>query len=905
MSNSSLKNSFNCLSKIKLNSGEINLYRLDGLSKAGVADVSNLPFTIKILIEQALRTENGKEVTREHIAQLAKYDPKSVTAGEIPFKPARVLMQDFTGVPAVVDLAALRSAMAALGKDPNKINPQLPVDLVIDHSVQVDEFGTTDAADINTRLEFERNNERYEFLHWGQKTFDNFRVVPPASGICHQINLEFLGRVVHQRRIDGEFFAFPDTVVGTDSHTTMINGMGILGWGVGGIEAEAAMLGQPIYMLIPEVVGFKLTGRLNPKTTATDLVLKVTQILRGQGVVGKFVEFFGSALSTLSLPDRATVSNMSPEYGATCGFFPVDEETLNYLRYTGRSVEQTDLIERYCKEQGLFFTTDQSDKQYGQVLELDISSVEPALAGPKRPFDLIRLFDMKPAWEKTLKAPLDQNGFAQDEKQAGKSVSVKYSDGTSGKLKHGDVVIAAITSCTNTSNPSVLIGAGILAKKATEAGLSIKKHVKTSLSPGSKVVTEYLDASELTHYLDKLGFNMVGYGCGTCIGNSGPLPENIVTAVQEEDLVLAGVLSGNRNFEGRINPHVKANYLASPILVVAYALAGSVHFDFEKEPLGTNPQGDPVFLDDLWPTSSEIQKFMHNATNSETFKRVYSNILFGNEIWNAIPSTDEPLFQWKLESTYIQLPPFFIDMKEDARKIEPIQNARALVMVENSVTTDHISPAGAISADSPAGQYLMDKGVNQKDFNSYGSRRGNDRIMMRGTFANIRLKNKLAPGTEGGWTTYLPNGKVISIFEASRLYKESGTPVIVIAGSDYGMGSSRDWAAKGTFLLGIKAVIAQSFERIHRSNLVGMGVLPLQFKKGEDAQSLGLTGQETFSIKIDETLKPGSLVEMVATDYKGKSKIIYLTCRIDTPIEIKYYRNGGILHTVLRNMMNG
>lgn len=903
MSTTTPKNSFHSLSKLQLRSGDVNYYSLGALQKAGIADIDRLPFTIKILIEQALRGENGLEVTREHIELLAKYEPASVGGSEIPFLPTRVLMQDFTGVPAVVDLAALRSAMAAMGKDPARINPQLPVDLVIDHSVQVDRYATSDAAAINAQLEFERNNERYEFLHWGQKAFDNFRVVPPASGICHQVNLEFLGSVVHQRKIEGELFAFPDTLVGTDSHTTMINGLGILGWGVGGIEAEAAMLGQPIYMLIPEVVGFRLEGNLKPDVTATDLVLNVTQILREHGVVGKFVEFFGPALPVLSLPDRATISNMAPEYGATCGFFPVDEKTLEYLKNTGRTEEQIYMVERYCKEQGLFLSAAEPDKHYGQVLHLDISTVEPALAGPKRPQDRITLFDMKPIWEKTLTAPSDQNGFAKNDNMDGKGVPVDFGDGTAGKLKHGDVVIAAITSCTNTSNPSVLIGAGLLAKNAVTAGLNVKKHVKTSLAPGSKVVTEYLDASGLTPYLDQLGFNLVGYGCTTCIGNSGPLPDDLVNAIEQGDLVVAGVLSGNRNFEGRISPHVKANYLASPVLVVAYALAGTVNFDFEKEPLGTDPDGNPVYLKDLWPSQDDIREFLGHATSAKTFKKVYSRILSENETWNAIPSTDEPVYQWKSDSTYIQLPPFFTGMKEQVEKITPITNARALVMVGKSVTTDHISPAGAISKDSPAGQYLLEKSVEQKDFNSYGSRRGNDRVMTRGTFANIRLKNKLAPGTEGGWTTYFPTGEVISIFEASRLYKESGIPTIVIAGSDYGMGSSRDWAAKGTFLLGIRAVVAESFERIHRSNLVGMGVLPLQFQKGQSAKSHGLSGQETFSIQIDDSLKPGATVEMNTIDEGGNSKAIDLICRIDTPVEIEYFRNGGILHTVLRNMM--
>ena len=884
--------------------GTFAYFRLASLAEQGVADVSRLPFSIKVLIEAVVRSENGREVTEEDVIRIAGYDPAAPVKAEFPFLPARVLMQDFTGVPAVVDLAALRSAVARLGHDAERINPLLRVDLVIDHSVQVDVFNTPDAPERNAAIEFDRNRERYEFLRWGQSAFQNLNVVPPSSGICHQVNLEHLGRVVWTRESDGEVVAFPDTLVGTDSHTTMINGLGILGWGVGGIEAEAVMLGQPIYMLTPEVVGVKLTGALPPGTTATDLTLTITQLLREKGVVGKFVEFFGSGLSSISLPDRATIANMAPEYGATAGFFPVDDETLNYLRYTGRPAERIDLVERYCKAQGLFRADDTEEPRFADTLELDLSSVETCLSGPKRPQDRIPLKAMKAAWTEGLRAPQNERGYALGEDALGSRSSLELPDGTRCELTHGDVVIAAITSCTNTSNPSVLIGAGLLAKKAVEAGLKTHPYVKTSLAPGSKAVTEYLKEAGLAPYLDQLGFYTVGYGCTTCIGNSGPLPDSIRKAIADGSLVAASVLSGNRNFEGRINPDTKANYLASPPLVVAYALAGTVDIDLATEPIGTGTDGKAVYLKELWPTHEEIGEALAVALNPEIYRRSYDGIGSSNETWNAIPVAGGVLYDWKEESTYIQEPPFFTDMSETPSPIAPIERARVLVKVADSVTTDHISPAGAIPPDSPAGQYLIERGTEQADFNSYGSRRGNDRVMTRGTFANIRLRTELGQGNEGGWTTHLPTGELTSIHEASLRYKEAGTPVIVLAGKDYGMGSSRDWAAKGTFLLGVRAVLAESFERIHRSNLVGMGVLPLQFEAGTSAATLGLSGEETFSIQVDDHLEPLQAVAVEAIDPSGARKTFEVTCRIDTPVEIDYYRNGGVLHTVLRRLVS-
>ncbi|MEX1062080.1 MAG: aconitate hydratase AcnA [Balneolaceae bacterium] len=881
-------------------SGKAHLFSLKKLEELGYGNVSRLPFTIKILLEAVLREYDGFAITEEDVRRLAGYDAKNPT-GEIPFKPSRVVLQDFTGVPAVVDLAALRSAMKRMGGNPQAINPQVPVDLVIDHSVQVDMFGQDYAFMFNVDKEMERNRERYEFLKWGQKAFDNFRVVPPGRGIVHQINLEYLAKGVFTREEkDGSTVAYPDTLVGTDSHTTMINGLGILGWGVGGIEAEAAMLGQQIYMLVPEVIGVKLTGKLREGITATDLTLTVTQMLRRHGVVSKFVEFFGPGLSNMSLPDRATIANMSPEYGATMGFFPIDDEALRYMLRTGRSEEQVKLVEHYTKEQGLFRTDDMDDPVFTEVLEMDLGEVEASLAGPKRPQDRISLPRMKETFENSLTSSDPTMGFnLAREKLANKGV---FKNGRAVDMTHGNVVIAAITSCTNTSNPSVMLGAGIIAKKAVERGMKVPPFVKTSLAPGSRVVTEYLNEAGLTGYMDQLGFNLVGYGCTTCIGNSGPLPEAVVSAIEEGELVVAGVLSGNRNFEGRIHPHVKANYLASPPLVVAYALAGRVDIDLEHEPIGKDGDGNDVYLREIWPTSAEITEFLDSAIRPELFEKLYSDI-FESETWEKIPVGGGELYDWKEESTYIQEPPFFVGMGKTPEPISPIEGARVLIKVGDSITTDHISPAGNIAADSPAGSYLLENGVEQKDFNSYGSRRGNDRIMTRGTFANVRFKNQLAPGTEGGFTKYHPDDEVTTVFDAAERYKKSGTPLIALAGQEYGTGSSRDWAAKGTILLGIEAVIAASYERIHRSNLVGMGVLPLQFVDGESHESLGLDGSESFNIQVTDDLKPRQEVSVTATKGNGETIGFTTVCRIDTPVEIHYYRNGGILHKVLRDYL--
>ncbi|MFU8812890.1 MAG: aconitate hydratase AcnA [Balneolaceae bacterium] len=877
-------------------SGDAHFFSLPKLEELGYGDISRLPFTIKVLLEAVLRECDGYAITEEDIKLLAGYDAKNPT-GEIPFKPSRVVLQDFTGVPAVVDLAALRSAMDRMGGSPTAINPQVPVDLVIDHSVQVDMFGQEYAFMFNVEKEMERNRERYEFLKWGKEAFDNFRVVPPGRGIVHQVNLEYLAKGVFTRKeADGTTVAYPDTLVGTDSHTTMINGLGILGWGVGGIEAEAAMLGQPISMLIPEVVGMKLTGKLREGITATDLTLTVTQMLREHGVVGKFVEFYGDGLSSMSLPDRATIANMSPEYGATMGFFPVDSEALRYMQRTGRSDDLVELVEAYTKAQGLYRTDDTPDPEFTSTLELDLGTVETSLAGPKLPHDRIKLNNMKKAFEMSLTSDNPTMGFGlTQEKLANKGI---FKNGQDIEMKHGDVVIAAITSCTNTSNPSVMLGAGIVAKKAVERGLKVPAYVKTSLAPGSRVVTEYLKEAGLTEYMDTLGFNLVGYGCTTCIGNSGPLPEAVEKAIKEGDLIAAGVLSGNRNFEGRIHPYVKANYLASPPLVVAYALAGTVNIDLATEPLGQDKDGADVYLKDIWPTTEEIAEFLDQAIRPELFEKMYDDI-FESETWDNIPVGGGDLFNWSEESTYIQEPPFFVGMSESPEPIKPIKGARVLVKVGDSITTDHISPAGNIDEESPAGEYLKEKGVKKEDFNSYGSRRGNDRVMTRGTFANVRFKNQLAPGKEGGFTNYLPDNEITTIYEASLKYKESGTPLVALAGTQYGTGSSRDWAAKGTNLLGVKAVIAASYERIHRSNLIQMGVLPLQFKDGESADSIGLDGTETFDIHVDDSVKARDEIKVTATKEDGEVIEFMTDCRIDTPVEVDYYRNGGILHTVL------
>jgi aconitate hydratase len=879
------------------------LYRLDKLEQAGLGEISRLPFSIRILLEAVLRHCDGFSVTEQDVKNLCGWQAASPAKQEVPFKPYRVVLQDFTGVPAVVDLAAMRSAMQRIGGDPKMINPLIPVDLVIDHSVQVDYFGNEGALSKNVEVEFERNRERYEFLRWGQQAFDNFTVVPPNVGIVHQVNLEYLARVVAVQQTDAGPVALPDTLVGTDSHTTMINGLGVLGWGVGGIEAEANMLGQPLYMLMPEVIGFELTGALPPGTTATDMVLRVVEILRREGVVNKFVEFFGAGMSRMSVADRATIANMAPEYGATMGFFPVDNATLEYLRQTGRSSKQIALVERYCKEQGLFHTADSPALTFTKRLSLDLATVEPSLAGPKRPQDRVALKDMKRSFRESLTAPVGKTGFGLHSGQLANAAAVK-DNGHHSEIKHGAVVIAAITSCTNTSNPSVMVGAGLLAKKAVARGLSVAPHVKTSLAPGSRVVTDYLDKAGLTKPLEALGFHTVGYGCTTCIGNSGPLPAPVAEAIKSGDLIAAAVLSGNRNFEGRVNPLTKANYLASPPLVVAYALAGTTDIDLVTEPIGKDKSGKDVFLREIWPTAQEIRETIEHSIAPEMFVDEYASAVKGNELWNAIEISGGAIYPWSETSTYIQHPPFLDSVTGQAvPDIEPIRGARVLALLGDSVTTDHISPAGSIASDGPAGKYLQEQGVAVRDFNSYGSRRGNDRVMVRGTFANIRIRNHLAPGTEGGVTRYLPDGPVLSIYDASMKYQQAGVPLVVLAGSEYGTGSSRDWAAKGTMLLGVKAVIASSYERIHRSNLVGMGVLPLEFVAGATWQSLGLTGEETIDISsLSNALQPRSTITVNAASPDGSRKSFPCVVRIDTPVELQYYRNGGILPTVLRNL---
>lgn len=885
-------------------------YRLEKLQEDGLTELARLPFSIRIMLEGLLRQCNNLEITQQDVLNLAAWKPQSKNRPALPYRPARVIMQDFTGVPAVVDLAAMRDAVSRLGGDPRQINPLVPVDLVIDHSVQVDFFASPDALARNAELEFQRNRERYEFLRWGQQAFKNFRVVPPATGIVHQVNLEYLADVILAREEEGSLVAYPDTLVGTDSHTTMINGLGVVGWGVGGIEAEAAMLGQPIDMVTPDVIGFKLFGELSEGVTATDLTLTVTQLLRKKGVVGKFVEFFGPGLAGMSLPDRATIANMAPEYGATMGFFPVDDETLRYLRLTGRPAETVDRVEIYCKAQHLFRTAETPDPEFTDTLALDLSTVQPSLAGPKRPQDRVRLAEMQSTFQATLSAPKAERGYELKPEEQVRKATI-YGEGTTlpVDLHHGAVVIAAITSCTNTSNPSVMLGAGLVAKKAVERGLKVEPYVKTSLAPGSRVVTEYLEKARLIEPLAQLGFNIVGYGCTTCIGNSGPLAGEVTKAITSQDLVVAGVLSGNRNFEGRIHPYVKANYLASPPLVVAYALAGTVDIDLVNEPLGTDQLGNPVYLRDIWPTNREIQDLIATAVQPEMFQSRYADVFSGNDTWNAIQAADSELYPWDSGSTYIQDPPFFTDLALSEPSIEKIHGARVLAVLGDSITTDHISPAGAIPLESPAGKYLIEHGVGVRDFNSYGSRRGNDRVMTRGTFANIRLKNQLVEGIEGGYTRYLGSGsgqgEPMTIYEASVRYKKAGIPLVILAGKEYGSGSSRDWAAKGTLLLGVKAVIAESYERIHRSNLVGMGVLPLQFKPGQSVAALGLTGTETISLSgLNNDLRHNSEVTVRATRSDGSELLFQAMVRIDTPIEVIYYRNGGILHTVLRKMLN-
>ncbi|MGV3243887.1 aconitate hydratase AcnA [Staphylococcus sp. 11261D007BR] len=886
---------------LQVNGKELTYYDLNTLEEQGLTKVSRLPYSIRVLLESVLRQEDGHVITDDHIKALSTFG-KENEKGEVPFKPSRVILQDFTGVPAVVDLASLRKAMDDVGGDLSKINPEVPVDLVIDHSVQVDSYANPEALERNMKLEFERNYERYQFLNWATKAFDNYNAVPPATGIVHQVNLEYLANVVHVREEDGENVAFPDTLVGTDSHTTMINGLGVLGWGVGGIEAEAGMLGQPSYFPIPEVIGVRLTNELPQGATATDLALRVTELLRKKGVVGKFVEFFGPGVDSLPLADRATIANMAPEYGATCGFFPVDDETLKYLRLTGRTEEHIETVEQYLKANHLFFDVSE-EPNYTDVVDLDLSTVEASLSGPKRPQDLIFLSDMKEEFEKSVTAPAGNQGHGLDESEFDKKATVTFKDGSTTEMKTGDIAIAAITSCTNTSNPYVMLGAGLLAKNAVEKGLEVPEYVKTSLAPGSKVVTGYLRDAGLQPYLDQLGFNLVGYGCTTCIGNSGPLLEEIETAIANEDLLVTSVLSGNRNFEGRIHPLVKANYLASPQLVVAYALAGTVDIDLQNESLGKGKDGEDVYLKDIWPTIKEVADTVENTVTPELFKEEYKSVYDNNELWNEIDTTDQPLYNFDDNSTYIQNPTFFQGLSKEPGTIQPLTDLRVMGKFGDSVTTDHISPAGAIGKDTPAGKYLLDNGVSPRDFNSYGSRRGNHEVMVRGTFANIRIKNQLAPGTEGGFTTYWPTGEVMPIFDAAMKYKEDGTGLVVLAGHDYGMGSSRDWAAKGTNLLGVKTVIAQSYERIHRSNLVMMGVLPLQFLEGDSADSLGLDGKEHFAVDIDESVQPGDTVNVTATKEDGSTVSFEAKARFDSNVEIDYYRHGGILQLVLRKKL--
>ncbi len=899
MLNRQNRDAFGARSTLETREGRATIYRLNRLEESGVGAVSRLPHSIKILLESMLRNLDGELVTEDNVRALAAWKPNAAASGEIPFMPARVLMQDFTGVPAVVDLAAMRSALKRRGGDPSRVNPVIPVDLVIDHSVQVDVYGTQAALQQNSEIDFKRNRERYEFLRWGQKAFKNFRVVPPATGIVHQVNLEFLAPVV-VRKQNTEWTVFPDSVLGMDSHTPMINGLGVLGWGVGGIEAEAAMLGQPYYMLAPEVVGIKLGGQLREGVTATDLVLTVTEMLRKEGVVEKFVEFYGNGLSHISLPDRATVGNMAPDYGATVGFFPVDAETLRYLRMTGRSEEHIERVERYTKEQGLFRTDETPHPEFSKTLEFDLGSVESSLAGPKRPQDRIPLSGVKISFQHLLQAPVQEQGFGLRQEAASRAVTLS-SNGDGFQLRNGSVVIAAITSCTNTSNPSVMVGAGLLAKKAVEHGLKVPRYVKTSLAPGSKAVTEYLRKSELLGSLEQLGFDLVGYGCTTCIGNSGPLEEEIDRAVRENQLVVAAVLSGNRNFEGRVHPAVKANYLASPPLVVAYALAGGVDVNLVSEPLGNDPNGRPVYLRDIWPSQQEVDETISQAITPDTFRSTYANVWDGNSTWNAVRVMGGELYEWRSDSTYVREPSFFSESAEG--KIPDIRGARVLALLGDSITTDHISPAGDIPLDSPAGRYLTENGIQKKDFNSYGSRRGNHEVMVRGAFAHIRLRNLVAPGTEGGVTTHFPSGERMSIYDAAMRYAAAEVPLVVIGGKEYGSGSSRDWAAKGPALLGVRAVLVESFERIHRGNLVGMGVLPLQFHAGESAASLGLTGEELIDIEgLSSGIQPRQELTVTATSPNGARKTFLAIARLNSAVEVDYYNSGGILHAVLKKM---
>ncbi|TVX88335.1 aconitate hydratase AcnA [Paenibacillus agilis] len=897
-------NAYSAQRELTVGGKSYRYYSLDALNTQGFNSISRLPFSIKVLLEAAIRQFDGRAITQEHVKQIANWAEERDGNKEIPFIPARIVLQDFTGVPVVVDLAAMRDTVKKAGGDPKKINPLVPVDLVIDHSVMVDAFGSKDALEYNMNIEFERNEERYRFLRWAQTAFDNFRAVPPATGIVHQVNLEYLASVAATKEVDGVTEVFPDSLVGTDSHTTMINGLGVVGWGVGGIEAEAGMLGQPLYFVTPEVIGFKLTGKLAEGATATDLALTVTQMLRKKGVVGKFVEFYGPGLEQLGLEDRATVANMAPEYGATIGFFPVDNVTLNFLRATGRKEEQVQLVEEYYKAQGMFRTADMADPDFSDTIELDISSVVPSLAGPKRPQDRVELTNMKKEFNDILRTPLDKGGYGLSDEKIAEEVTVQHPNNKVSKMGTGAVVIAAITSCTNTSNPSVMLGAGLVAKKAVERGLVKPEYVKSSLTPGSLVVTEYLKKANLLEPLEALGFHVAGYGCATCIGNSGPLPDEVGQAIADNDMTVAAVLSGNRNFEGRVHAQVKANYLASPPLVVAYALAGTVNIDLSSEPIGYDQNNEPVYLKDIWPTSEEVQQAVAQAINPQMFIDKYENVFTQNERWNAIEVPKGESYEWDPKSTYIQNPPFFENLSDDLDDISDIKDANIMALLGDSVTTDHISPAGNIKADSPGGEYLINNGVQRKDFNSYGSRRGNHEVMMRGTFANIRIRNQVAPGTEGGVTKYLPTDEVMSIYDASMKYQAEGKNLVVIAGKEYGTGSSRDWAAKGTYLLGVKAVIAESFERIHRSNLVGMGVMPLQFEAGQSWASLGLTGREVISIEgLSNAVLPGQQVKVTAVREDGTAFEFNAIVRLDSMVDVDYYRNGGILQTVLRQMI--
>ncbi|WP_248930740.1 aconitate hydratase AcnA [Paenibacillus hamazuiensis] len=882
---------------------EYAYYRIQALEEHGFGNVSGLPYCIKVLLEAAVRECDHTGITEDHIRKLAQWTTKRDPNQEIPFKPARILLHDTTGLPAIVDLAAMRQAMHRIGGAPSKVNPLIPVDLVIDHSVTVDYFARPDALELNEDKEFERNRERFRFFRWARQAFENIRIVPPSTGIMHQINMELLSSVAVTKAVDGSAVVYPDSLVGTDSHTTMINGLGIVAWGVGGIEAEAAMLGQPLYFVTPEVVGFRLTGSLPEGTTATDLALTVTQMLRKKGVVGKFVEFFGPGVARMSVADRATIANMAPEYGATMGYFPVDRETLRYLRQIGRSEEQLALIEAYYGAQGMLATPERAEPVYPDIIELDLSTVVPSLAGPKRPQDRVDLSRMKQAYNGIVRSPISQGGYGLTEEELEKTVTVCHPNGETSLISHGSVVLAAITSCTNTSNPSVLIGAGLLAKKAVEKGLRKPFFVKSSLTPGSRVVTDYLTESGLLPYLEQLGFHITGYGCATCIGNSGPLPDEISEAVQRGDLVVAGVLSGNRNFEGRIHPQIRANYLASPPLVVAYALAGTVNIDFAGEPIGRDERGEPVFLKDIWPSSAEIEEWMALAVRPELFRKRYANVYEANPRWNELDVPEGELYAWDAGSTYIQEPPFLAGIEKNAPGIREIGSARVLALLGDSVTTDHASPSGAIKPDSPAGQYLLQHGVKREDFNSYPSRRGNHEVMIRGAFANVRIRNQLVPGSEGGVTVYLPTGETMSIFDAAMKYRENGTALAVIAGKEYGTGSSRDWAAKGPYLLGVKMIIAESFERIHRSNLVGMGVLPLQFVPGTSAASLGITGRERFDTAgLNDGIAPGQTIRIIATREDGTRFEFPVIVRLDNVVDVEYYRNGGIMQTVFRKL---